>query len=64
MGEAELMGAFREGQVADLARGGERGRVDAAFIPPGPARTATAVIAVEMKMPSRTMRILPRELNE
>lgn len=32
MDEAELISAFREGQVADLARGGERGRVDAAFI--------------------------------
>ncbi len=32
MGEAELIGAFREGQVADFARGGARGRVDAALL--------------------------------
>lgn len=32
MDEAELIGVFREGQVADLAPGGKRGQVDAAFI--------------------------------
>jgi hypothetical protein len=32
VGEAELIGAFREGRVADCARNGVRGRVDAALL--------------------------------
>ena len=32
VGDDELISAFREGQVTDLARGSTRGRVDAAFL--------------------------------
>ena len=32
VGDAELIGAFREGRAADLSRGGARGRLDAALL--------------------------------